>query len=255
MNSLLEIQRVSKVFGANAAVNGISFDVPGNTVSSLIGPNGAGKTTLINMISGIYEPTGGEILFNGRRITKLAPYRVAQLGISRTFQNLQICFNMTALENVMLGAHKRLDGRFLNSLLRLPGVTLGDSHCRDWARELMEFVGLGGAVRSRADSLPYGALKRLELARALVAEPKLLLLDEPAAGLNPVETEQIAELIDRLPSRGTTVLLVEHDMKLVMRVSHHIVVMNYGNFLAEGPPSEISNDPAVIEAYLGRRAA
>ncbi len=249
--SLLRIEGLSKVFGGIHAIKDLSFGIREGTIHSVIGPNGAGKTTLFNLITGVYTPTVGRILLEERDISAIAPFRLARLGVSRTFQNLQICQNMSALENVMMGRHLHLDCRFLPAMLRLPGIVRGDRACRDKAAELMAFVGLESYLDADADSMPYGALKRLEIARALAAEPRLLLLDEPAAGLNPRETAQIDQLIQKVASTGMTIMLVEHDMKLVMGISDHILVLDYGKKLAEGTAEEIRNNPDVIAAYLG----
>ncbi|MDD3449588.1 MAG: ABC transporter ATP-binding protein [Gammaproteobacteria bacterium] len=249
--SLLRIEGLSKVFGGIHAIKDLGFGIREGTIHSVIGPNGAGKTTLFNLITGVYTPTAGRILLEERDISGIAPFRLARLGVSRTFQNLQICQNMTALENVMMGRHLHLDSRFLPAMLRLPGIVRGDRACRAKAAELMAFVGLESYLDADADSMPYGALKRLEIARALAAEPRLLLLDEPAAGLNPRETAQIDRLIQKVASTGTTIMLVEHDMKLVMGISDHILVLDYGKKLAEGTAEEIRNNPDVIAAYLG----
>ena len=249
--SLLSIQALSKRFGGVDAVSEISFDIHPGPVHAVIGPNGAGKTTLFNLVTGVYTPSNGRVEMEGRDLAGLAVHRRASLGLSRTFQNLQICMNMTARENVMLGAHLSLDGRFLPSLLRFPAIRRGDQVCRERATELMQFVGVGAYVDSDASAMPYGALKRLEIARALAANPKLLLLDEPAAGLNHSETAEIERLIRKLAEGGITVVLVEHDMRLVMDVSEHIVVLNYGRKLAEGSPDQIRANPDVVAAYLG----
>jgi branched-chain amino acid transport system ATP-binding protein len=249
--SLLRIEGLSKVFGGIHAIKDLSFSIREGTIHSVIGPNGAGKTTLFNLITGVYTPTVGRILLEERDISGIAPFRLARLGVSRTFQNLQICQNMSALENVMMGRHLHLNSHFLPAMLRLPGIVRGDRACRGKAAELMAFVGLENYLDADADSMPYGALKRLEIARALAAEPRLLLLDEPAAGLNPRETAQIDRLIQKVASSGVTIMLVEHDMKLVMGISDHILVLDYGKKLAEGTAEEIRNNPDVIAAYLG----
>jgi branched-chain amino acid transport system ATP-binding protein len=221
----------------------------------VIGPNGAGKTTLFNLITGVYTPTAGRIRLAGEDVTALPTAARAARGLQRTFQNLQIFFNMTAIENVMVGRHLHLKPRLLASLAHLPGVARADRAAAERAAELMRFVGLAAWLDAEADAMPYGALKRLEIARALAAEPRLLLLDEPAAGLNPVETAEIDELIKKIAEAGTTVVLVEHDMKLVMGVSDHILVLDYGRKLAEGTAEEVRANPDVIRAYLGTAAA
>ncbi|MBI2313815.1 MAG: ABC transporter ATP-binding protein [Betaproteobacteria bacterium] len=249
--ALLEVRDLDMVFGGVHAVQNLSFSVRPGTIHSVIGPNGAGKTTLFNMITGLYKPTRGAIYLGGDAVTAKPPHELARKGMSRTFQNLQICFNMSALDNVMVGSHLRLNQRLMPAMLRLPKLKKADSACREQAAELMKFVGVGQYVKADASQMPYGALKRLEIARALAAKPKLLLLDEPAAGLNNTETKEIDELIQKVAHSGVTVVLVEHDMKLVMGISDHILVLDYGKKLAEGTAEEIRRNPDVIVAYLG----
>ncbi len=249
--ALLEIRDLDMVFGGVHAVQSLTFSVEAGTVHSVIGPNGAGKTTLFNLISGIYKPTRGRILLDGEDVTGRPPFALARRGMSRTFQNLQICMNLSAIENVMLGAHLRLSERLLPSMLCLPHIRKADDGCREEAARLMEYTGVGRYVHVQASSMPYGALKRLEIARALAARPKLLLLDEPAAGLNQTETREIDALIQKMAASGVTVVLVEHDMKLVMGISDRILVLDYGKKLAEGTASEVRSNPDVIVAYLG----
>jgi branched-chain amino acid transport system ATP-binding protein len=237
------------------AVEKLSFAVEPGAIHAVIGPNGAGKTTLFNLITGIYRPSAGRIWFRDEEIGHRRPDELARRGLGRTFQNLQICFNMSAVENVMLGRHQHLDAGFLPALLRLPRLTRSERGCRDRALELLEFVGIAGLADVAAGALPYGLLKRLEIARAIAAEPTLLLLDEPAAGLNPTETAEVDELIRRVVDTGVTVLLVEHDMKLVMGISDHILVLDYGRKLGEGTAEEVRRNPDVIAAYLGAGAA
>jgi branched-chain amino acid transport system ATP-binding protein len=232
----------------------VSFTIKGGTVHSVIGPNGAGKTTLFNLITGIYTPTQGEISFDGSAVAGEPPYELARRGMSRTFQNLQVCMNMSAIENVMVGAHLRLAQGLLASVLHLPGLARADRACRDEAAGLMDFVGVGKYRAAHASQMPYGALKRLEIARALAARPKMILLDEPAAGLNDTETHEIEALIRKIADSGVTVVLVEHDMKLVMNLSDHILVLDYGKKLAEGSAAEVRANPDVIAAYLGASA-
>ncbi|MBS0335603.1 MAG: ABC transporter ATP-binding protein [Proteobacteria bacterium] len=253
--SLLRVERMSKEFGGVHAVEGLDFAIEPGAVFSIIGPNGAGKTTLINLLTGVYKPSAGRILFAGRDLTGRAPYEFAAAGMARTFQNLQVFFNMTALENVMVGRHLHERCSLAAAMLRFPSLARAERACREYAVGLMEFVGLGEHVGARADSLSYGALKRLEIARALAAEPKLLLLDEPAAGLNQTETQGIDALVTQLAARGVTVVLVEHNMRLVMGVSHEILVLDYGKKLAQGDAATVGNDPRVIEAYLGAGVA
>lgn len=252
--SQLVVNALTKQFGGVKAVQDVSFTIAGGTVHSVIGPNGAGKTTLFNLITGIYTPTSGEIRFEGQAVAGAAPSDLARLGMSRTFQNLQVCMNMSAIENVMVGAHLRLSQGLLASVLHLPGLRRADRACRDRAAELMDFVGVGAYRHAHASQMPYGALKRLEIARALAAQPKMILLDEPAAGLNDTETHEVEALIRRIADSGITVVLVEHDMKLVMNLSDHILVLDYGKKLAEGTAEQVRANPDVIAAYLGASA-
>jgi branched-chain amino acid transport system ATP-binding protein len=235
-------------------VQDVSFTIAGGTVHSVIGPNGAGKTTLFNLITGIYTPTSGDIRFEGQPVAGAAPFDLARMGMSRTFQNLQVCMNMSAIENVMVGAHLQLSQSLLASVLHLPGLRRADRACRDRAAELMDFVGVGAFRNAHASQMPYGALKRLEIARALAAKPKMILLDEPAAGLNDTETHEVEALIRKIADSGVTVVLVEHDMKLVMNLSDHILVLDYGKKLAEGSAAQVRANPDVIAAYLGASA-
>ncbi|MBT3359935.1 MAG: ABC transporter ATP-binding protein [Rhodospirillales bacterium] len=249
--SLLRVENLSKEFGGVHAIADLNFTFNVGTIHSIIGPNGAGKTTLFNLISGIYTPTTGRVFLEDRDAHGLAPFELAAMGLSRTFQNLQIFFNMTALENVMVGLHMRLDSRFWPALLRIGGIGKKEQEAREQAAELMRFVGLEAYLDTDADAMPFGALKRLEIARALASEPKIILLDEPAAGLNTTETEEIDELIRKISETGVTVVLVEHDMRLVMGVSDHILVLDNGRKLGEGTATDIQSDPNVIQAYLG----
>lgn len=251
---MLEIENLGKSFGGVKAVQDVSFSVKGGSIHSVIGPNGAGKTTLFNLISGVYVPTTGKILFGGADVSGMPPDGLARLGMSRTFQNLQVCMNMSAIDNVMVGAHLRLDHGLVGALLRIPSLRWSEKVCRQEAAELMRFVGVDRYLHMDASQMPYGALKRLEIARALAARPKLLLLDEPAAGLNHTETAEIEALVRRIADSGITVLLVEHDMKLVMNLSDHILVLDYGRKLAEGTAEQIRSNPDVISAYLGAAA-
>ena len=248
---MLEVRNLSKSFGGVHAVHNVSFAIPAGLIFSVIGPNGAGKTTLFNLITGIYAPSAGDIQLDGSSIAGLEPHRLAACGVARTFQNLQICMNMSAMENVMVGAHLRLDRGLLSSILRVPSLRRQDRELRDEVAGLMRFVGLARHLDKRADALAYGALKRLEIARALAARPRLLFLDEPAAGLNPSETREIQDLVRKVADSGVTVVLVEHDMKLVMNLSQRILVLDYGKKLTEGTAEEVCRNPDVIAAYLG----
>ena len=249
--SVLRTEALARDFGGVRAVDDLTFEIERGAVHSIIGPNGAGKTTLLNLLTGIYVPSAGRIFFGERDLTGRAPHEFAALGVARTFQNLQVFFNMSALENVMVGRHLRDHRGLWAALLHSPRLVAGERACRAEARELLAFVGLDAWVDAAADALPYGALKRLEIARALAARPQLLLLDEPAAGLNPTETMEIHTLIAKLAEGGITVVLVEHNMRLVMGVSDRILVLDYGRRLAEGDAETVRNDPRVIEAYLG----
>ena len=252
--ALLDVNKLSIHFGGVKAVQEVSFSIDAGIVYAVIGPNGAGKTTLFNLITGVYRPTSGEIRLDGESIAGKSPDELARRGVARTFQNLQVCMNMSAIENVMVGAHLRLDRNLLKAALRLPSITRRDVELRAEAAELMRFVGLEKYIESRADSMPYGALKRLEIARALAMQPRLIFLDEPAAGLNPKETIEVDELVRKVADSGITVVLVEHDMKMVMNLSDRILVLDYGKKLAEGTGEEVRRNPDVIAAYLGAHA-
>jgi len=249
--NMLEAERLSITFGGVRAIEQVSLAIRSGLVFSIIGPNGAGKTTLFNLLSGLYQPQDGRFRFCGEDVTGLAPHRLARLGLSRTFQNLQIFFRMTALENVMVGRHRHETTDLLSDLLHLPAVTRQNRRTRDAARAALARVELEAYADQPAGSLPYGALKRLEIARALASEPKALLLDEPAAGCNPVETRKLEAIVRSIATDGITVVLVEHDMRLVMNVSDRIHVLASGRTLVEGTASEVRAHPAVIEAYLG----
>ncbi len=252
--SLLAVKDLSIHFGGVKAVQNVSFNIDAGIVYSVIGPNGAGKTTLFNLITGVYKPTTGEIKLDGEAIHGKSPNELAVRGVARTFQNLQICMNMSAIENVMVGAHLRLDRNLVKAALRFPGLKKRDRELRDEAAQLMDFVGLTQYVDTRADAMSYGALKRLEIARALAMKPRLIFLDEPAAGLNPKETIEVDHLVRKIADSGVTVVLVEHDMKMVMNLSDRILVLDYGKKLAEGTGEEIRKNPDVIAAYLGAHA-
>ncbi|CAK0776259.1 branched chain amino acid/phenylalanine ABC transporter ATP binding subunit LivG [uncultured Gammaproteobacteria bacterium] len=247
----LRVSHLSKEFGGIHAIEDLTFNINVGTIHSIIGPNGAGKTTLLNLLTGVYRPTHGRILLYGERVEGMPSHALAVRGMARTFQNLQIFFNMTALENVMVGRHRHLDRRLWHTFLRLPSLIRAEAACRDYCAALMEFVGCGQYIGADASSMPYGALKRLEIARALASGPRLLLLDEPAAGLNSRETAEIDDVIRKTAAEGVTVVLVEHDMKMVMGISDHVLVLNYGRKLAEGTPTEVCADKEVVAAYLG----
>ena len=249
---LLELQDVAMQFGGVAALKGISYSVGEGIIQAVIGPNGAGKTTLFHCISGLLHPTSGSVVFNGRVITGMVPHEIARLGISRTFQHVAIFQHMTVLENVTIGRHPRSRFGFLSAGLRLPGMKREERQIQEAARAYLDFVGLGDDAGFAAGGLPLGKQKILEIARGLATEPKLLLLDEPAGGLNMRETEELGELIQRIRGTGVTVMLVEHDMNLIMDISDRILVLYYGNYLATGTPAEIKDNPAVVEAYLGQ---
>ena len=253
--NLLVVEHLAKCFGGLRAVDDLSFEVPARTVYSIIGPNGAGKTTLLNLMTGIYAPDTGRVRLAGQDLTGQPTHRWAAAGLGRTFQNLQVFFNMSALENVMTGRHLHENTGLVPAIFRLPTLRRAEAVNRAQAVALMQRVGLGEWVDAPADSMPYGALKRLEIARALAAEPKLLLLDEPAAGLNHTEARDIDVLIRQLARDGMTVVLVEHNMRLVMEVSDRVLVLERGARLAEGTPAEVAANPRVIEAYLGVEAA
>jgi branched-chain amino acid transport system ATP-binding protein len=251
---MLQVTGLSKTFGGVKAVQDVSFTIREGTIHSVIGPNGAGKTTLFNLITGVYTPSAGQIVFNGDEVGGRTPDELARRHMSRTFQNLQVCMNMSAIANVMVGAHLRLNAGLFAGMLRLPALRRADAAARDEAAQLMDFVGVGKYLQAHASQMPYGALKRLEIARALAAKPQMLLLDEPAAGLNHTETGEIEALIRKVADSGVTVVLVEHDMKLVMNLSDHILVLDYGKKLAEGTAAEVRANPDVIAAYLGASA-
>jgi branched-chain amino acid transport system ATP-binding protein len=252
---LLTARNIGISFGGLRALDGVGFAARAGEVLAVIGPNGAGKTTLFNIVSGLYRATDGRIALDGQDVTEATPHRLAALGLSRTFQNLQVFFRMTALENVMAGRHLQEGSNLLADLFRLPRSRRANGETRDAALALLEEVGLADKAQLPAGSLPYGALKRLEIARALATKPRVLLLDEPAAGCNPVETDEIDRLIAEVAARGVAVVLIEHDMKLVMRISRHLVVLNQGRMLAQGTPEQVRSNPEVIAAYLGTHGA
>jgi branched-chain amino acid transport system ATP-binding protein len=248
---LLKVQGLTKNFGGVRAQDDVSFEVETGSVLGLIGPNGAGKTTLFNMITGVYSPDRGDIVFDGQSITNLPVHRRVARGITRTFQNVALFAGMSVLENVMVGMHVRLTGGFWNSVIRPPSFSRQEGEARAKALELLEFTGLAAYAERPAGDLPVGRQKMAEIARALASDPLLMLLDEPAAGLNRVETSALGSLIDRIKERGTTLMLVEHDMGLTMEVSDKVLVLDQGAVIAFDTPRRIMNDPVVMEAYLG----
>jgi branched-chain amino acid transport system ATP-binding protein len=249
---MLRIQQLGKHFGGLGVLQNVSFTVPADTIFGLIGPNGAGKTTLFNVITGLLTASAGTVEFNGHHLTGVSPHRITALGIARTFQNIRIFKEMTLLENVIVGMHDHLDYGFLSLLFNLNTFRRQESGARRRALELLSWVRLEPKAGMLADNLSYGEQRKLELARALATDPKLLLLDEPVAGMNPAEKAELMATIRTLKARGYSIFLIEHDMRFVMGLCERIAVLNFGSLIAEGTPEEIKNNPQVIEAYLGR---
>lgn len=253
---LLDIRNLTKKFGGLTAVSDVTVGIEPRRISAIIGPNGAGKTTLFNLLTGIYRPDAGSVNFDGRSLIGLRPDQVNAAGIARTFQSIRLFPGMTVLENVMVGMHSRLRISLFETLTRLGGFNSQEQRVREKGSDLLRFVGLGGKGDEISRNLPYGDQRRIEIARALASDPKLLLLDEPTAGMNPQESVEAMALFRRIRDElGITVVLIEHDMRVVMGISEHITVLDYGQKIAEGTPEEIRANPRVIEAYLGRRAA